>query len=213
MVRAPPEPPAPSGYVVLWAEKRLAWLRKLGGLGGPFEVLYGSPHGSAPSLVRYGIGHGDRLFVVSLARGAVWVEARFVVDRIVPAEVYLRDHLRLGEDDLRLHLWDLEEKLARERPDLGHRLPFGCVDEAALPREATQLGLHLEIPSVTIEAIRFQPKRGEAYGLPLVEGKLKKSSALQGHFYRLTPEALVRLDALVDRAAPRRSVDRSNSDL
>jgi hypothetical protein len=190
------------GFVVLWPAKRLAWLDRIGEIGMLPEVIYGSPHGSAPSLKRYGIQPGDRIFIVSLLRGDLYVVTRFVLDRVITTDAYFKDHLGLGDADLALHLWKLSEKLGAERPELGHRLPFGCVDEAALPREASPMRLDLLVPRAVLEELRFRPKRGEAYGLPLRDGKITKTNSVQGHFYRLIPESTAALDALVAKAKP-----------
>jgi hypothetical protein len=190
---------APTSYLVLWPERRISWFGKLGEIGRPLTMMYGSPHGSAPSLKRYGIGPGDRIFIVSLKKGAVSVLARATVGTMITTDEYFRDHLRLSKEELALHLWTLSEKLEAERRDLGHRLPFGCVDEVALFAECTPLTLGTEVPPKVLAAIRFQPKTGAERALPLVDGKLKNVTPIQGHFFRLSPASARALDRLVAR--------------
>jgi hypothetical protein len=184
-------------YLLLWPQRRIDQLKKNGEVGQPFEVIYGSPHGSAPSLRRYGIEGGDHVYVVCLKAGVVYIVARIEVEKVISADEYFRDYLRLPARDLKLHLWDLEEKLARGRPQLGHRLPFGCVDEAAVVVSSSPIALDAKVPADVLAALRFRTKRGEERSLPLEQGLLRKLPALQGHFHRLTPETAPLLEGLV----------------
>ncbi len=188
-------------YLILWPQKRIDRLKKDGEVGQPLEVLYGSPHGSAPSLRRYSIDAGDDVYVVGLKAGVVYVVVRLEIEKVISADDYFRDHLRLPAKDLKLHLWDLSEKLAREKPQLGHRLPFGCVDEAAVVASSSPVTLDVAVPADVLAALRFRTKRGEERSLPLEEARLRKLAAIQGHFHRLTPETAPLLERLV---APRR---------
>ena len=184
-------------YLLLWPQRRIDQLKKNGEVGQPLEVLYGSPHSSAPSLRRYGIESGDHVYVVGLRAGVVYVVARIEVEKVISTDEYFRDYLRLPARDLKLHLWDMEEKLARDRPQLGHRLPFGCVDEAAVAASSSPVTLDAPIPVDVLAALRFRTKRGEERSLPLEQGLLRKLPALQGHFHRLTPETVPLLEGLV----------------
>lgn len=193
-----------TSYVVLWAKRHLEWLTGLGERGKPLEIIYGSPHSSAPSLRRYGVGQGDRIFIVTLKQGALAIVARARVDRVITTEEYFRDHLRLSPSLLATHLWAMSEKLAKEQPELGHRLPFGCVDEVGLFSESTPFGLDAPVPPKVLGSLRFRPKTGEERALPLVDGKLKNATPIHGHFFRLAPASARSLDAIVD-GEPRRS--------
>lgn len=120
--------------------------------------------------------------------------------RVLFGSQFARDHLGVGPEDLALHAWTLWDKLAKERPDLGHRQPFGCVDEATAPTFSAPMRLDRDIPPELLAELRFVTKRGEVRSLPLVDGKFKKITALQGHFHRLdttSDKALKRwMDAL-----------------
>jgi hypothetical protein len=184
-------------YVFLWAQKRLDQLKKNGEVGTALTMMYGSPHSSAPSLRRYDVSPGDTVFIVGLKVGLLYLVTRVRIGELITADQYFRDHLKLPEAELKLHLWALEDKLWKERPELGHRLPFGCVDEVALLVSATPVTLDMPIPTEVTAALRFRTKKGEERSLPLVNGLLKKQSALQGHIHRLTPETAPLLEALV----------------
>jgi hypothetical protein len=49
--------------------------------------------------------------------------------------------------------------------------------------------------------LRFVTKRKEVRALPLVDGKLKKVVALQGHFHRLDEASREELDRLLSAGA------------
>jgi len=160
-------------------------------------VFYGSPHGSAPPLSRYGVGAGASIYIVYLRDGVLFLVARVVVGEVISVEAYLEEHLKLPAALLKKHLWALEDELWKTRPELGHRLPFGCVDEAALLTRSSPLSRGQEIPVKITAALRFVTKKGEERSLPLVVGKLKKLSAIQGHFHRLTPASAIELERLL----------------
>jgi len=184
-------------FLVHWAKPRLELLKKRGEVGTALTMMYGSPHGSAPSLKRYGVSVGDALYIVGVAAGRLSLVTRAEVASLISADEYFRAHLKLPATLLKLHLWSLEERLGEERPELGHRLPFGCVDEAALFSSATPVILDRFIPTHVVGALRFRTKKGEERALPLEDGLLKKLVALQGHLHRLTPETAPLLDRLL----------------
>jgi len=186
-----------TGYLIMWPSDRVDRLKKHGEIGLPLKVLFGSPHGSAPSMRRYGIGPGDALFVVFVRKGDVYLLSRLVVGDLISVEAFVRDCLGVGKDDLELHPWDLWVKLAKDRPDLGQLQPWGCVDEAAVPASSTPARTDQAIPSDLLARLRFVTKRKEVRALPLVDGKLKKVVALQGHFHRLDEASREELDRLL----------------
>ena len=202
-----------TAFLVLWSADRIKALRQRGELGQPPRVLYGSPHGSAPKLTRYGVAPGDAVYVVMLAKGVVSIVTRIEVAEIIDVDAFMQ---RLGVDaaDRALHLWAMIDKLARARRELGHALPFGCVDEAAIPARATPMRVDVPIGPDILGALRFCDKRGAERGLPLVDGKLTKANSIQGHVYRLTPASAALLARVVDdapagaAAAPARSTAR-----
>jgi hypothetical protein len=187
----------PQSFVLNLSQKRLDLLKKDGEVGTSLTMMYGSPHASAPSFRRYGVGPGDFVYIVGLKAGLLSLVTRVEVDGLITAYDYFRDHLKLPEKLLKMHLWDMSEKLWDERRELGHRLPFGCVDEVALFSSATPVTLDRTIPTEVTAALRFRTKKGEERSLPLQGGLLKKLSALQAHIHRLTPETAPLLERLL----------------
>ena len=160
-------------------------------------MMYGSPHSSAPSFRRYGVGPGDFIYIVGLKAGLLSLVTRVCIDALISADEYFKDHLRLPENMLKMHLWDMADKLWKERRELGHRLPFGCVNEVALLSSASSVVLDMTIPVEVVAALRFRTKKGEERSLPLEAGLLKKLSALQAHIHRLTPDTAPLLEGLL----------------
>jgi hypothetical protein len=184
-------------FVLHWSQNNLDLLKKRGEVGTSLTMMYGSPHSSAPSLRKYGVGPGDFIYIVGLKAGRLSLVTRLEVASLITADEYFRHHLKLPERLLKQHLWALEEKLWKERPELGHRLPFGCVDEVALLSSATPVTLDALIPVEVVAGLRFRTKKGEERALPLEKGLLKKLSALSAHIHRLTPETAPLLQKLL----------------
>ncbi len=183
-------------FLVLWSQKRLEVLERNDELGDKLKVIYGSPHSSAPSLRRYGVSPKDTVFVVGVKSGAIHLVARAKIKAVVSVDDYLRDHLGLSPKYLDMHLWDLSEALWKEHPELGHRLPFGCVNEAGVVASSSPIALDEPIPMRVLSELRFRTKRGDERGLPLKNGKLRSVTSIQGHYFRLTPETAKVLDRL-----------------
>ena len=188
-----------TSFLVLWSQDRLARLKKAGELGKPLYVLYGSPHISAPSLARYGVTTGDSVYIVGMKLGALLLVARVKLGSLMAVGEFFRDHLGVSHADAALHIWDLEKKLARERPELGHALPFGCVNEAALVADSTPTRLDLEVPLDVAERISFRTQKGAVRALSLQAGKVR-AITIQGHYLRLVPDAAAALDRLLANA-------------
>lgn len=189
-----------TSFLVLWSADRIKALRDRGELGQVPRVLYGSPHTSAPRLTRYGVSPGDAVYVVMLAKGVVSIVTRIEVAEIITIDAFMQ-RLGVSAADRALHLWTMYDKLARERPELGHALPFGCVDEAAIPANATPMRVDLPIPPEILQAVRFCDKRGVERGLPLVEGRLTKTTSIQGHVFRLSLASAAQLATVVAGAS------------
>lgn len=177
--------PTPEAYTVLWTAERCNWLVKWGDVGKCLEVVFGGTLLSAPSFTRFKVKVGDYIYPVRVHQQQLYVIAQLRVDRIISLEEYLDKDLLLPQKLLQMHLWDLEARLWEERPDLGHRLPYNCIFEAATG-EGTPIQLHCAVPSEMLESIRFTSQRGERQLKYIKDGKLVRSVSLQGGFYRLS---------------------------
>src|SRR5271155_4435908 len=108
----------PQSFVLHRAQTRLDQLKKDGEVGSSLTMLYGSPHGSAPSFRKYGVGPGDFIYIVGLKAGLLSLVMRAEVASLITADAYFRDHLMLPASLQKMHLWDLSEKLWKERREL-----------------------------------------------------------------------------------------------
>jgi hypothetical protein len=188
-------------FTVLWTESRCRWLGAAGEFGKPIEVIFGGPHQSAPSLTRFKVAPGDDVYVLRVRHQVMYILARLRVSAILPIEDYLRDRLGLPQTLLSLPHWDLEEKLWTERPELGHRLPSGCISEAAIGN-GSPMRLDCDVPSEVLEQIRFRSQRGERALKQVKDGKLMNTAGIACGVYRLAAESAADFAALVDQAAP-----------
>lgn len=189
-------------FTVLWAESRCRWLGSAGEFGKPIEVIFGGPHQSAPSFTRFKVAPGDDVYVLHVRQRVLHLVARLRISAILPIAEYLRIRLGLSKKRLSLPLWDLEEQLLRERPDLGHRLPSGCISEAAIG-EGSAMRLDCEVPPEVLERIRHRSPRGERVLKQVKDGKLMNTAGIAGGVYRLAAGSAADCAAIVDRAAPR----------
>jgi hypothetical protein len=186
-------------YTVLWTNDRCEWLRKNNEVGRPLRVLFGGPHQSAPRFSRFGVKPGDYLYPVSVFQGDLYLIARMKVKEFIALRGYLTEHLGLSKAEVGSILFNLEEKLRNERPELGHLLPYGCVDQVAIGEEGISIRFDRIVPGTMLESLRFRSQRGER-GLKQIEnGKLKSVISLQGGVYRLAPDSAKIFDRLILR--------------
>ena len=189
----------PDSYTVLWTNDRCDRLKKHGATGQPLRVLFGGSHLSAPSFTRFGVKAGDIIYPVGIRRCKLHIIACMKVGAIISVGDYLQDYLGdmgIQPDD---HLWDVEDYLLKEHPELEHRIPTGCVYEAALAEEGTGTPIRFDVavsPHV-LERLRFCSRRGERRLKYVEDGLLKRAISLQGRVSRLSPESAVAFERLV----------------
>jgi hypothetical protein len=188
-VASPPAERAGSGYVIYWTADTVNLIRKAGELGQPLQVILGGFPTSKPPLGRYGIEAGDRIYAVSVRKGAFHLIASMTVDELVDVNAYLS---RL----------DVEAEQSG-----GHRSLWDHAGEVALGRDGTPLDLRRVIRPEDVATITFQPKRGAARPISHVDGVIQQTTGLTGHYLRLTPEA----EALFRRVLARQNESPSAS--
>ena len=181
--------PVKQSYIVLWSADRWKWLKRIGEAGTTLEVLYGGVHTSTPSFSRYSVMPGDRVYVVMVRDGRLHVLASMDIVKYLSIPEYLREYLNIPEDVLRLHLWDMEKTLREARPTLGHRLPYGCIDEALVGENGTPFRFDREVPLDIVERLTFRNKQGRDRSVKVEEGKFKSVTGIQGHVLRLAPDS------------------------
>jgi hypothetical protein len=189
-------------YTVLWTDDRCRWLKEHGATDQPLRVLFGGGHQSAPSFTRFGVRPGDFIYPVRVHRTILHVIARMRVREIIPVGDYLLHHLDCPDVDLTRHLYEVQADLNRLHPELEHRIPWGCVYEAALGEDGMPIRFDATVPPDVLERLRFRSRRGERALKYVEDGKLKRSVGLQGGVYRLSPESAVEFERLVAGARP-----------
>jgi hypothetical protein len=130
---------------------------------------------------------GDRVYVAMVRNGRLHILASMDVVEYLSVHEYLRNCLNIPEDILKPHLWDLEKRLREEMPQLGHRLPYGCIDEALLGENGMPFRFDREVPLEIVERLTFRNKQGHDRGVKVEDGKFKSATGMQGHVLRLAP--------------------------
>jgi hypothetical protein len=169
-------------YVVLWTVERCRWLQRIRD-EGPIEVVFGGPHTSQPSIAA--VRQNDVIYPVAVLDGALRLIAQLTVDTVLSPERFVRERLgiELGPGEM----WDtLFHDLKKSRPDVGHRVPITCADEAAVGR-GTNIRFDRSFPGDALGFLRLGPKAGkEKPLLGVVDDRLKNNFSLQGHVRRLS---------------------------
>ena len=171
--------------MVLWTQAYCRALRRAGDLGSPLEVVYGGAHSSQPLISRYGVGQGDTLYAVSIAKGQLLAVGGMKVDAIMPWRDYIAR--RLGADGLSpaddRHVM---EELHERHPEWGHRLPWGCPIEAVTGTGGAALRLDRAVPGDVVGNLVFVAKNGKERQVRQVrDGRIIEALGLQGHVLRL----------------------------
>lgn len=189
-------PPGPHSYIVLWTQDYCRGLRRAGDLGSPLEVVYGGAHSSQPLISRYGVGRGDTLYAVSIAKGQLLVVGGMTVDAIVPWRDYIAR--RLGEDGVSAaNQWHMVEELHERHPEWGHRLPWGCPIEAVTGGDGAALALDRVVPADVVGNLFFVAKNGTERQVRQVhDGRITPALGLQGHVLRLRADGAQAFRAL-----------------
>lgn len=176
-------------YTVMWTNERCKWLEDQGESGKPLQVLFGGEHQSLPQFTRFGVKPGDFVYPVRVKKGILYIVARMKVKEFISIEDYVANHLSLPPKYRKLDLWDLEDELLEKRPDLGHLLPYDCIEEVAIGEEGAPIRFDREVPGKMLERIRYRSKRGERKIKFVKDGKLLRAMSIQGGVYRLSPKS------------------------
>jgi hypothetical protein len=193
-------------FTVLWGADVCEGLIESGEIGKPLTVIFGGEHQSIPSLSRFKVKPGDHVFPIRLYKRCLYVIARLTISKIIPLEEYFATELCVSKDDLRMNAWDLQDKLLKEQPEMGHRLPYGCVFEAGLGH-GTPMTLDRVVPPATAEKIRYCSRKGERPIKHITNGQITHASSISGGVYRLSPDSAKFFHALV--GTPKRRHNKS----
>lgn len=188
-----------TSFITYWPSSYISQLKKSGDIGASLEVIFGGGHNSFPAPATYGASPGDLIYVITVARKTLHILACLEVTQIISIAEYTRDVLKLPKRLHQLHLFDLTQELLDERPELGHRIPHHCVNEAVTGK-GTPITLDCTVPPQVLGKLRLENRKGERRPISHVEnGELMRSIGLQQHVYRLSPDSAKRFSNLVHR--------------
>src|SRR5262245_9278568 len=151
-----------NAYVTLWTKARCTWLRRVRD-GGPLFVLFGGPHISLPSMAHVSVG--DTVFPVWVTDGQLRVIARMQVGRLITLAEYASEYLRLGS----LPVGPVDPAFPQQHPELGHRAPYGCIDQVAISSEGTPFNFERSVAPEDLPLLRFGPKPGKDKALAALQ--------------------------------------------
>jgi hypothetical protein len=183
-------------HTLLWTNDYCKKLKRAGETGKPLRVLFSGSHQSQPSLRAFGVGPGDYIFVIRVEKGRMFIVAGMRVRKYIHFHSYLADVLGLDDSYINRRPSDLEAVLAKEHPDWGHLLPWGCLTEVVLG-DGTPINFDRAVPPEIVQRIRFTSRRGERPIKHLDGGVIKSSVSLQGGAYVLSEESAKELMRLV----------------
>jgi hypothetical protein len=186
-------------FTQLWTNDRCKALQRHIPPESTVEVLFGGDHQSAPGFTRFGVSPGDFIYPVRVFQGQLFLLGRMTVGRVIPLAEYLTEHLHVSPELASRPSWEVEKQLAKEMPEQLHRVPFACVDEAALAEEATPLRFDIAFPGELLESIRFISKKSERPLKYVENGLLKRAVSLQGGLYRLSQPSAEQFARIIER--------------
>jgi hypothetical protein len=182
-----------NSYFVLWPNDWCKLLTQAND-AGPLQVIYGGPHISVPSLGEVKVG--DIIYPITIKSGQLFIIGRMQVERITQASVYLQEQ---NINRLASNLWDTSApELIKQQPELGHRIPRSCIDDAATG-SGTHFRFDFQVPTEKISSLQFGPKPGQEKSLSInQEGKISHV-AFQGHFRRLSVDSAILVADLMQK--------------
>ncbi|GAA3504068.1 hypothetical protein GCM10019016_111810 [Streptomyces prasinosporus] len=179
-----------NSYATLWTNDLCRELERSGYAGRRLTMLFGGPHQSLPSFQRAGVQPGDRIYPVRAHRTRLHVLGVLEVARIVP---YENAGSALPDDDY--------VKLLDWRP-----LKTGCVTEVLIGPPGAPLRFDTVVPGGLLERLTYTSRRGERLLKHVEDGRLTRSTSLQG-IYRLAADSAEELDQLIRHEAPSGGAD------
>jgi hypothetical protein len=185
-----------NAYVTLWTKARCGWLQRVRD-HGPLQVLFGGPHTSLPSLAHVRVG--DTVFPVWVSDGQLRVIAKVQVAEFISLHQYISDYLKL--DPSELGVGPISPEFPRQHPELGHRAPFGCIEQIAIGVEGCRFNFQRSVPPRDLPLLTFGPKPGKEQPLKgIKDGRLTSILSLQGHVRRASEQSREILAAACDGA-------------
>jgi len=173
-------------FLTYWPADYVSRVKKAGDVGSSLEVVFGGGHTSFPAPSTYGAAPGDLIYPVTVIKKVLHIIARLEIAEIMPIRKYAKEVLKLPKRLHELHLFELEEQLLEERPELGHRMPHHCISEAVIGN-GSYISYDCQVPAKIVTKLRLENRKGEQRPISHVEnGEIKRSIGLQQHCYRLS---------------------------
>ena len=188
-------------HTLLWTNDYCRKLKRAGDAGRPLRVVFSGSHLSQPSLASFGVVPGDCIFVIRVDKGRLFLVGGLRIREYVTLDAYLRQVLGLPESYASLGLFELEDRLAKERPEWGHLLPWGCLQAVALG-DGTPIAFDRIVPPDVVERMRFVSRQGERPIKHLADGLIKSTLGLQGGAYHLSDVSATELMKLLPEFSP-----------
>ena len=175
-----------NAFTVMWSSEYLRWIRRSRD-GGPLSVVFGGPHKRMPSLAS--VEPGDLLHVIAVQAGGIHLIARMRVARLDCPFCHVRSTTGLSRPpNSSWNQWFAE--LKRSHPEVGHRVPQTCADEAAIADAGSGFNFDNRLPAHLLPLLRLGPRPGREKPLTGLDGEvLKTHHTFHGNVRRLSVES------------------------
>jgi hypothetical protein len=181
-------------YTTLWSRARVEAARRHAPADFRFDVLFGGPHQSLPSLRRAGVRPGDWIYPVQVRDFALYVLGRMRVARVLDLAEFAAEFPDRAAGVGRV---GFNEMVAVLRPELVYLAPT-CTEDVAIGEEGTPLWFDLTVPGEAVAQLRYRSRRGERRVKHVVDGRVKSHVSFDG-VYRLAPDSADVLAGVVRR--------------
>lgn len=182
-----------TAYTVYFSGPRAKALR-LAPADVPLPCLFGGPHISQPSFLRAGVQPGDRLFIVTVTKGTLYVLGAATVATLAQTDDLHPVEFHAHVDTTATDRW--QARSGWSRPAFFGALLTTCVSEALTLTDAIGPFAPRPLPAADLNTLTYENRRGTRKPQGIVDGKITKPLAFQG-IYRLTPDSADRLDSVI----------------
>jgi hypothetical protein len=189
-------------YTTLWSRDRVEAARTHAPADFRFDLLFGGPHQSLPSLIRAGVRAGDWIYPIHVRDFALHVLGRMRATRVLTLAEFASENPHradgVGRPGFDAVVAELDGRTpAPRRPEVTYLAPT-CTEDAVVGDAGTPLWFDLTVPGEVVARLRYRSRRGERAVKHVVEGRVKSHVSFDG-VYRLAPESADVLAEIVGR--------------